>query len=158
MPLNIILEVEAFDCWGIDFVGPLPSSFSNEYILVAVDYVTKWVEAVAALKADAKTVIKFHKRNIFCRFGTPRVFISDGGSHFCNAQLQKCLEHYGVRHKIASPYHPQTNAQAEVSNREIKCILEKTLASSRKDWSMKLGDALWAYRTAYKSPTGLSPF
>ena len=158
MPLNIILEVEAFDCWGIDFVGPLPSSFSNEYILVAVDYVTKWVEAVAAPKADAKTVIKFLKRNIFCRFGTPRVLISDGGSHFCNAQLQKCLEHYGVRHKIASPYHPQTNGQAEVSNREIKRILEKTVASSRKDWSMKLDDAFWAYRTAYKSPTGLSPF
>jgi len=158
MPLNIILEVEAFDCWGIDFVGPLPSSFSNEYIFVAVDYVTKWVEAVAAPKADAKTVIKFLKRNIFCRFGTPRVLISGGGSHFCNAQLQKCLEHYGVRHKIVSPYHPQTNGQAEVSNREIKRILEKTVASSRKDWSMKLDDALWAYRTTYKSPTSLSPF
>ena len=81
-------------------MGPLPSSFSNEYILVAVDYVTKWVEAVAAPKVEAKTVIKFLKRNIFCRFGTPRVLISDGGSHFCNAQLHKCLEHYGVRHKL----------------------------------------------------------
>ena len=140
-PLNIILEVEAFDCRGIDFVGPLPSSFSNEYILVAVDYVTKWVEAVATSKADAKTVIKFLKQNIFCRFGTPRVLIGDGGSHFCNAQLQKCLEHYGVRHKIASPYHPQTIGQAEVSSG----IFEKRLV-------------LWVYRTAYKSPTGLSPF
>jgi len=85
MPFQAIIEVEAFDCWGIDFIGPLPSSFSNEYILVAVDYVPKWVEAIAASKTDAKTVIRFLKKNIFCRFGTPRVLISDRGSHFCNA-------------------------------------------------------------------------
>ena len=86
------------------------------------------------------------------------MLISDGGSHFCNAQLQKCLEHYRVRHKIASPYHPQTNGQTELSNREMKHILEKTVASTRKDWSIKLDDTLWAYRIAYKSPTDLSPF
>ncbi|CAJ2671898.1 uncharacterized protein LOC123891769 [Trifolium pratense] len=158
MPLQNILVVEVFDCWGIDFVGPFPSSFSNEYILVAVDYVSKWVEAIASPKADGKTVIKFLKKNIFTRFGTPRVLISDGGSHFCNSQLEKALENYGVRHKVASPYHPQTNGQAEVSNREIKRILEKTVSTSRKDWSSKLDDALWAYRTAFKSPIGLTPF
>ena len=86
------------------------------------------------------------------------MLISDGGSHFCNVQLSKSLEHYGVRHKITSPYHPKTNGQAEVSNREIKRILEKTVASSRKDWSIKLDDAIWAYRTTYKSCTGLSQF
>jgi len=72
---------------GIDFIRPLPSSFSNEYILLAVEYVSRWVEAAATQKAEAKIVIKFLKRNIFTRFGTPRVLISDGGSHFCNAQL-----------------------------------------------------------------------
>jgi hypothetical protein len=158
MPLQNILVVEVFDCWGIDFIGPFPSSFSNEYILVAVDYVSKWVEAIASPKADGKTVIKFLKKNIFTRFGTPRVLISDGGSHFCNSQLEKALQHYGVRHKVASPYHPQTNGQAEVSNREIKRILEKTVSTSRKDWSLKLDEALWAYRTAFKSPIGLTPF
>ena len=158
MPLNNIQEVEVFDCWGIDFIGPLPSSFSNEYILLAVEYVSKWVEAIPTQKVYAKTVIKFLKKNIFCRFGTPRVLISDGSSHFCNAQLQKVLEHYSVRHKVATAYHPQTNGQAEVSNREIKKILEKTVASSRKDWSLKLDEALWAYRTAFKTPTTLSSF
>jgi len=77
-------------------MGPLSSSFLNEYIMVVVDYVEKWVEVVVASKAVVKIVIKFLKQNIFCRFGTPRVLISDGGSHFCNAQLPKCVEHYGV--------------------------------------------------------------
>ena len=142
MPLQNIIEVEVFDCRGIDFVGPLPPSYGNEYILVVVDYVSKWVEAVAAPKNDAKTVVKFLKKNIFSRFGVPRVLISDGGSHFCNSQLQKVLGHYNVTHKVASPYHPQTNVQAKVSDRELKKILEKTVASTRKDWAIKLDDAL----------------
>ena len=133
MPLQNIIEVEVFDCWGMDFVGLFPLSYGNEYILVVVDYVSKWVEVVATPKNDAKTVVKFVKKNIFSRFGVPRVLISDGGSHFCNVQLQKVLGHYNVTHKVASPYHPQTNGQAEVSNRELKKILEKTVVSTRKD-------------------------
>jgi len=114
-------------------MGPLPSSLSNEYILVAVEYVSRWVEAIPTQKADSKTIIKFVKKNIFCRFGTPRVLISDGGKHFCNVQLEKVLKHYGIKHWIATVYHPQSNGQAEVSNREIKRIQEKTVATSRKD-------------------------
>ncbi|KAL5560368.1 hypothetical protein UlMin_036579 [Ulmus minor] len=126
MPLNNILEVELFDVWGIDFMGPFPSSFGNQYILVAVDYVSKWVEAGAFPTNDAKVVTRFLKKNIFTRFGTPRAIISDGGSHFCNRQFSALLTKYGVRHKVATLYHPQTSGQAEISNREIKRILEKT--------------------------------
>jgi len=135
-----------------------PSSYSNLYILVCVDYMTKWVEATTCVANDAHTVVNFLKKNILPRFGTPRVLISDGGKHFCNKYLESVLAKYNVKHKVATSYHPQTSGQVEVSNRQLKQILEKTVASSRKDWSKKLDDALWAYKTAFKTPLGFSPF
>ena len=107
-----------------------------------MDYVSKWVEAIASPTNDAKMMIKFLKRNIFARFGVPRLLISDGGTCFCNAQPSKVLQHYDIRLKVASPYHPQTKGKTEVSNREIKRILEKTITTSRKDWATKLDDCL----------------
>ena len=142
MPLNYILEVELFDVWGIDFMGPFPQSFGNLYILVAVDYVSKWVEAIASPTNDARVVMKFLHKHVFTRFGTPRALISDEGTHFVNKVLAALLAKYSVKHKIATAYHPQTNGQAEVSNREIKGILEKVVNPNRKDRSQRLDDAL----------------
>ncbi|KAG7559312.1 hypothetical protein ISN45_Aa05g009070 [Arabidopsis thaliana x Arabidopsis arenosa] len=158
MPQNPILEVEIFDVWGIDFMGPFPSSYGNKYILVAVDYVSKWVEAIASPTNDSRVVLKMFKTIIFPRFGIPRVVISDGGTHFINKVFENLLKKHGVKHKVATPYHPQTSGQVEISNREIKAILEKTVGTTRKDWSAKLDDALWAYRTAFKTPIGTTPF
>ena len=156
--MHPILEVELFDLWGMDFMGPFPPSYNNLYILLAVDYVSKWVEAILTRTNDAKVVAQFLRSHIFSRFGTPRALITDNGTHLCNKVIDKVLQKYGVRHRKSLAYHPQSNGQAEVSNREIKSILEKTVNSFRKDWSKKIEDALWAYRTAFKTPLGMSPF
>ncbi|GJR83222.1 reverse transcriptase domain-containing protein [Tanacetum coccineum] len=157
MPQNSIQVCDIFDVWGIDFMGPFPSSRGNKYILVAVDYLSKWVEAKALPTNDARVVVKFLK-SLFARFGTSRAIISDRGTHFCNDKFAKVMSKYGVTHRLATAYHPQTSGQVEVSNRGLKRILERTVRENRASWSDRLDDALWAFRTAYKTPIGCSPY
>nr|GEX78937.1 reverse transcriptase domain-containing protein [Tanacetum cinerariifolium] len=129
----------------------------NKYILVAVDYLSKWVKAKALLTNDARVVCKFLKY-LFARFGAARAIISDRGTHFCNDQFANFMLKYEVIHRLSTTYHPQTSGQVEVSNRGLKRILKRTICENRASWSDKLDDALWAFRTAYKTPIGCTPY
>ena len=107
---------------------------------------------------DHREVLRFITRCIFARYGCLRAIISDGSSHFNNSHFRALLKKYGVHHRITTPHHPQANGQVQVSNREVLTILKKIIRQDGKDWAHKLPDALWAYRTAYKTPIGMSPF
>nr|GEX68279.1 reverse transcriptase domain-containing protein [Tanacetum cinerariifolium] len=157
VPQNSIQVCEIFDVWGIDFMGPFPSSQGIKYILVGVDYLSKWVEAKALPTNDARVVCKFLK-SLFARYGSPRAIISDRETHFCNDQFAKVMLKYEVTHRLSTAYHPQTSGQVEVSNRGLKRILERNIGENRASWSDKLEDALWAFRTAYKTPIGCTPY
>ncbi|GJR00096.1 reverse transcriptase domain-containing protein [Tanacetum coccineum] len=103
---------------------------------------------------DARVVVVKFLKSLFSRFGAPRAIISDRGTHFCNDKFDKVMSKYGVTHRLSTPYHPQTSGQVEVTNRGLKRILERTVGENRASWSDKLDDALWAFRTAYKTPIG----
>ncbi|GJR81570.1 reverse transcriptase domain-containing protein [Tanacetum coccineum] len=119
MPQNSIQVCEIFDVWGIDFMGPFPSSRWNKCILVAVDYLSKWVEAKVLPTNDARVVCKFLK-SLFAQFGAPRAIISDRGTHFCNDQFAKVMLKYGVTHRLSIAYHPQTSRQVEACHLSIE--------------------------------------
>ena len=123
MPLHYNLQVEIFDVWGIDFMGPFQKSHDSEYILIAVDYMLKWVEALPCRDANARLARKMFHEVIFPRFGTPRMVISDGGSHFIDKTFRAFLRELGAKHNVATSYHPWTSGQAETLNKQIKNIL-----------------------------------
>ncbi|XP_038973003.1 uncharacterized protein LOC120105030 [Phoenix dactylifera] len=123
-----------------------PSLFRDTNVYCrSLDYVSKWVEAATCRNNDNKTVIKFLKENVLSRYGTPRLIISDRGTHFYNRSFEALMRKYGVVQKISTAYRPQTSGQVELANREIKRILEKTVNPDQKDWSLRLIDVLWAY-------------
>ncbi|GKD70537.1 reverse transcriptase domain-containing protein [Tanacetum coccineum] len=157
MPQKAIQVCEIFDVWGIDFMDPFPFSRGNKYILVVINYLSKWIEAKALPTNDARVICKILK-SLFARFGTPRAIISDRGTHFCNDQFAKVMLKYGVTQRLSIAYHLQTSWQVEVSNRGLKRILERTVGEHRASWSDKLDDALWAFHTAFKTTIGCTPY
>ncbi|GKB84691.1 reverse transcriptase domain-containing protein [Tanacetum coccineum] len=157
MPYTTFQVCENFNIRVIDFTGLFPKSYKFEYILVIVDYVSKWAEAQSLPTNDARVVITFLKK-LLCRFGMPKALISDRGTHFCNKIMERTMKRYGVNHRFSTSYHPQTSGKAENTNRSLKRILEKTVKDNPAIWSRKLNDALWAFRTAYKTPTRTTPY
>jgi hypothetical protein len=152
MPIHYNLQIGIFDVWGINFMGPFQKSQDCEYILIAVDYMSKWVEALPCKVADAKHVQRMFHEVIFPRFGIPRMVISDGGSHFIDKTFRAFLRELGAKHNVATPYHPQTSGQVETSNKQIKNVLQNTINEMGKGWKNKLPNAPWACRTTYKTP------
>ncbi|MCO5600156.1 hypothetical protein L7F22_054264 [Adiantum nelumboides] len=161
MSLRPMRGARAFAKWGIDFVGPIaPPAYKmhSQYIIAATDYLTKWVEAKATAKNDAKMTAQFLYENIFTRYGLPIEIVSDRGTHFINEVIEFLLNGFMVIHRKSDPYHPQANGQAESTNKILVTILTKIVGESRANWDQKLHSALWAYRVAYKMSIDMTPF
>lgn len=147
-----------FSVWGIDIIGKIHPKATGgyEYILVAKDYFTKWVEAEAYTELKAKQVAQFIETNIICRYGVPHELVSDNRLHF-EGETQELLDKYHIQHHHSSPYRLQTNGAVEAANKNVKSILVKS-AKTHKDWAEKLPYALWGYRTSIRTSTGATPY
>ncbi|RVW58211.1 Transposon Tf2-12 polyprotein [Vitis vinifera] len=156
--LHALASPWPFSVWGIDIIGKISpkSSSGHEYILVAIDYFTKWVEAASYARLTAARVAKFIRSHIICRYGVPHELISDRGVHF-KGEVDTLIQEYGIQHHRSSAYRPQTNGAVEAANKNIKRILRKMVETSR-DWSEKLPFALWAYRTSFRTSIGATPY
>ena len=140
-------------------VGPInPPSSGYIWILIAMKYLTKWVEAVPLRKATRGAVANFIKENIIVRFGAPHKIISDNDTPFVNSDVRKTLEFYQVKHHCSLPYYPQENGQAEATNKVLIKIISKMSQEYTGGWVTHLPDALWDYRKSSKSATRFSPF
>ncbi|XP_056169085.1 uncharacterized protein LOC130138612 [Syzygium oleosum] len=157
--LRQMSEPWPFSMWGIDMIGPINPKASNghRFILVAIDYFTKWIEANSYANVTAKNVAKFIRRDIIARYGVPEVIITDNGSNLNNKVVDGLLNEFHIRHLNSSPYRPQMNGAVEAANKNIKKILSKT-ADNYRDWHERLPYALMAYRTSIRTSTGATPF
>ena len=148
-----------FDLWGLDILGPFPQATKQrKFIIVAVEYYTRWVEAEALAKITAAAVEKFIWRNIICRFGLPHALITDNGTQFASARVTNFCAGFHIRNNFASVSHPQTNGLAEVTNRTILQGLTRRIEECKTEWADLLDDILWAYRTTPREATQETPF
>ena len=148
-----------FSQWGIDIVGPFPTaSAQKKLLLVATDYLSKWIEADAFASIKDRDVTWFIWKNIICRFGIPRSIVSNNGLQFDSRVYRDFCQELKIRNLYSTPQYPQSNDQAEASNRTLLTALKKRLDSAKRKWVEELPKVLWAYRTTARKPTGISPF
>ncbi|GET59960.1 DDE-type integrase/transposase/recombinase [Rhizophagus irregularis DAOM 181602=DAOM 197198] len=153
MPIKVN---EPFEMIGIDIVGPLKETEKgNKYIVVAMDYFTKWPEAAPLKEATAKEVVEFIWRDIICRHGCPKKIISDRGTHFNNKMMEELVERCGINHRLSTPYRPQTNGLVERFN---KTLCEGLAKLGKENWDKHIPSVLFAYRTKKQSSTRIKPF
>ena len=157
--LNPIKIKEPFYQIGIDFVGPLPiTERGNKYIIVAMDYFTKWPEAKAVSEATAKEVSKFIYEDIICRHGCLKKILSDRGSHFNNQMIRELMEKFKIKHGFSTPYHPKTNGLVERFNKTLCEALAKLENNGKNNWDLNIAPILFAYRTNKHNSTKIEPF
>jgi hypothetical protein len=145
--------------WGIDYTTcNTPSTMGHHYIIVVVDYFTKWVEAMPTFKYDGETAALFLFNQLIARFGILREIVTDHGSHLQNQMMTELTSKLGLRQEHSSPYYPQANGQVEDVNKILKTILQRSINSTNSNWHLMLYSVLWAYRTSIKTATSFSPF
>uniref|UniRef100_A0A2N9I6A6 Integrase catalytic domain-containing protein n=1 Tax=Fagus sylvatica TaxID=28930 RepID=A0A2N9I6A6_FAGSY len=148
-----------FAQWGLDIMGPLPVGRRQlKFLVVGIDYFTKWVEAEPLATITEKNIRGFVWKAIICRFGIPRAFISDNGRQFDNSPFREFCEELGIHNHYSSPGHPQANGQVEVTNRSLLKMIKTRLEGAKGLWPEELPNVLWAYRTTARTPTGETPF
>jgi len=158
--LTSLVSPWPFAWWTIDLLGPFLKAASQlKYLVVAIDYSTKWIEAKPLAKIIAKNVLCFFKRNILARFRVPALVISDNGTQFTDQRFQDYLRSIGIKQSFTSVEHPpQANGFAEAANRVILRGIRRRLDATKTNWVEELHTILWAYRTTPHSTTGESPF
>ena len=157
--MTTISSLWPFAQWVIDIMGPLPQGKRQmKFLLVAIDYFTKWVEAEALAIITETKVQNFVWKNIVCRFGIPRTIISDNGRQFDSQAFRSFCSNLGIRNKYSSPGHPQANGQTEVTNRTLLRLIKSRLVGAKGAWPEELPNVLWAYRTTTRTPTGETLF
>ena len=148
-----------FAQWGMDILGPFPpATGGRKFLFVAIDYFTKWVEAEPAAQITEHKARDFVWKNIICRFGLPRTLITDNGRQFDNKRFEEFCSEFQINHRFTSVAHPQSNGEAEVTNRTILQGLKARLTQAKSSWADDLYNVLWAYRTTPRTPTGETPF
>ena len=158
-PLTSVTSPWPFQQWGLDILGPLPIGRGQcKFIVVVVDYFTKWAEAEPLATITKQKVCNFVWRSIICRFGIPKALVSDNGKQFDNPKFRDFCAELGIRNYYSSPAHPQSNGQVEVNIKTLKAALKTKLEDLKGKWVEYLPEVLWAYRTTRKSATQKTPF